>query len=65
MALIIIHSGRSVLQDIPNFDLIQRVPMEYMHLVILGKFSFPFCYTLSLINHVICDYIHSVNYCHF
>ncbi|KAG5876097.1 hypothetical protein JTB14_005110 [Gonioctena quinquepunctata] len=30
------HSGHSILLDIPNIDIIADVPLDYMHLVLLG-----------------------------
>ncbi|XP_070159008.1 uncharacterized protein [Polyergus mexicanus] len=30
------HIGYSILSEIPNFDLVHNVPMDYMHLVCLG-----------------------------
>lgn len=30
------HIGTSIVEDIPNFDLINNIPLDYMHLVCLG-----------------------------
>ncbi|KYM94366.1 hypothetical protein ALC62_15008, partial [Cyphomyrmex costatus] len=30
------HIGKSIIEEIPNFDLINNVPLDYMHLVCLG-----------------------------
>uniref|UniRef100_A0A1Y1L0J9 Uncharacterized protein n=1 Tax=Photinus pyralis TaxID=7054 RepID=A0A1Y1L0J9_PHOPY len=30
------HTGKSILTEIPNFDMIKSVPLDYMHLVCLG-----------------------------
>ncbi|XP_071578181.1 uncharacterized protein [Temnothorax nylanderi] len=30
------HLGHSILTDIPNFDIVKQIPLEYMHLICLG-----------------------------
>lgn len=30
------HLGHSILTDIPNFDIVNQIPLEYMHLICLG-----------------------------
>jgi len=30
------HIGQSVISEIPNFDLVYNIPLDYMHLVCLG-----------------------------
>lgn len=30
------HSGKTILENIPNFDIISNVPLDYMHLLLLG-----------------------------